>query len=425
MSEEVSGPDQGLFTMALGLPEPWVVTGIDFAAERGRIDFEVGFHQGSKFACGSCGAGGQPVHDTRRRTWRHLNFFQYQAYLHAGVPRTRCEVCGKVIQVAVPWARPNSEFTLLFESFSLALCKKLPVDTAAQQLAIGDDPLWRILHHYVDQARAREDFSQVRAVGIDETAARRGHNYVTFFHDMEKNRLLYGCMGRDQETVHSFALDLKAHGGDPEQVTDVSIDMSKAYIAGVNKHLPKAEITFDRFHIIQLANEALDEVRRQEVKDEPLLKRTRWIWLKDRSKWTRSQIALFHSLSRTRLKTTRAWRLKESLRELFQTAENPEEAGTLLDSWHSWARRSRLEPFKRLANTLKAHRPGILKAFESKLSNGYVEGFNSVIQAAKAKARGYRTPKNLITVAYLLGAKIEHLPASPFAKKPRVRVTQQ
>ena len=360
---------------------------------------------------------GQPVHDTHRKTWRHLNFFQYQAYLHANVPRTFCGDCGKVAQVPLPWARPNSKFTLLFEAFGLALCKKLPVDTAAQQLAIGDDPLWKILHYYVHQARAREDFSQVHAVGIDETAARRGHNYVTFFHDMDKHRLLYGCAGKDQETVHAFALDLQAHGGDPEQITDASIDMSKAYIAGVNKYLPNAEITFDRFHLIQLANQALDEVRRQEAKNEPLLKRTRWIWLKDRSKWTHSQTALFKSLSSTRLKTTRAWRLKESLRELFQTAANSKEASTLLDSWYSWARRSRLEPFKQLANTLKDHRPGILKGFDSKLSNGYVEGFNSLIQAAKAKARGYRKPKNLITIAYLLGAKLAHLPASPYTTR--------
>lgn len=417
MTKVLEPTDRSLFTQALALPDPWEVVSVEFDPVKGRIDIEVGFRRGSPFACGGCGVDGQPVHDTHRRTWRHLNFFQYQAYLHASVPRTRCDDCGKVLQVPVPWARPNSEFTLLFEAFGLALCTKLPVDTAAQQLAIGDDPLWKILHHYVDQARAQEDFSAVHAVGIDETAARRGQNYVTLFHDMANHRLLYGCEGRDQETVRAFAEDFKAHQGDPKRITDASIDMSNAYIAGVGKYLSNAEITFDRFHIIQLANEAVDEVRRQEAQDEPLLKRTRWIWLKDQSKWTPSQSALFKSLSSARLQTTRAWHLKESLRELFQTATNSEEAGLLLDAWHSWARRSRLEPFKRLANTLKEHRPGVLKGFDSRLSNGYVEGFNSLIQAAKAKARGYRTPRNLIAIAYLLGAKLAHLPASPFATR--------
>lgn len=403
-----------LFTLALGLTAPWEVVSVEFDPNKGRIDFEIAFRRGAKFACPACGAEGQPVHDTLRRSWRHLNFFQYEAYLHAAVPRTKCDACGKVHQAGVPWARPNSGFTLLFEALGLTLCKVLPVNTAAQHLAVGDDGLWTILHRYVEQARAREDFSQVRRVGLDETAARRGHNYVTFAHDMDARRLLFGCEGRDQTTVQAFADDLKAHGGDAEKITDASIDMSKAYIAGVGKHLPNAAITFDPFHIIQLANQALEEVRREEVRHQPLLKGSRWVWLKDESKWTETQTELFQSLSSARLQTTRAWRLKESLRELFQTARNATEAGTLLDAWHSWARRSRLEPFKRLANTLKEHRPGILRGFDSKLSNGYVEGFNSLVQAAKAKARGYRRPQNLIAIAYLLGAKLAHLPASPF-----------
>ena len=204
MTKAIEPTEQFLFTQALGLSDPWQVIGVEFDRAQGRIDFELGFARGSKFACAGCGPDSQPVHDTRRRTWRHLDFFQYQAYLHASVPRTSCANCAKVLQVPVPWARPGSHFTLLFESFGLALCKVLPVNTASQQLAIGDDALWKILHHYVDQARAKEDFSQVREVGIDETAARRGHNYVTFFHDMSESRLLYGCQGRDQKTVQSF-----------------------------------------------------------------------------------------------------------------------------------------------------------------------------------------------------------------------------
>jgi len=409
--------EQTLFTLALGLAAPWEVTEVHFDPAQGRIDFEVGFQRGARFPCTGCGVDAQPVHDTQRRVWRHLNFFQYEAYLQADVPRTKCTACGKVHQVPVPWARPGSRFTLLFEAFGLTLCKVLPVNTVAQHLAVGDDALWNILHRYIDQARAQEDFSDVRRVGIDETAARRGHQYVTFVHDMDKKRLLFGCEGRDQTTIQTFAEDLKAHGGDAAEITDASIDMSKAYIAGVEKHLPNAEITFDPFHIIQLANEALEEVRREEVRHEPLLKRTRWVWLKDESKWTETQAGLFKSLSSARLQTTRAWRLKESLRDLFRTATSAKEAEVLLDAWHSWARRSRLESFKRLANTLKERRAGILHGFDSKLSNGYVEGFNSLVQAAKAKARGYRCPKNMITIAYLLGGKLTHLPASPFTTR--------
>ena len=262
--------------------------------------------------------------------------------------------------------------------------------------------------------RSKEDYSSVHRVGIDETASRRGHNYITLVHDLDEKRLLFGCPGRNQETITKFSKDLQEHHGDPQAITAACIDMSKAYISGVGKQLPNADITFDPFHIIQLANKAVDEVRREEVKQEPILKKTRWVWLKDQPKWTAKQCKLFKKLPKSRLKMTRAWRLKENLREIFQTAENSVEAAIGFDAWYSWARRSRLEPFKKLAKTLKKHRQGILNGFDSNLSNGYVEGANSLIQAAKAKARGYRRSENMITIAYLLLAKLEHLPASPF-----------
>lgn len=128
---------------------------------------------------------------------------------------------------------------------------------------------------------------------------------------MGAKRLLFGSEGRDQETIKAFAEDLEAHGGEACQITDASIDMSKAYIAGVGKYLPRADISFDPFHVIQLANKALEEVRREEARHEPLLKHSRWVWLKDRSQWTKTRAALFKSLSSVRLKTSRAWRLKD------------------------------------------------------------------------------------------------------------------
>jgi len=178
--------------------------------------------------------------------------------------------------VEVPWARPQTGFTMLFEAMVVAMCRQMPVNAVASRLGVSDDALWRVVTHHVEKARSKEDFSQVKAVGIDETAARRGHNYITVFHDMERRRLLFACEGRNRETVAAFAEDPRAHAGTPESVTAACIDMSRAYISGVEQSLPNAEITFDRFHIIQLANAAMDAVRRQEVRFEPVLKKTRW-----------------------------------------------------------------------------------------------------------------------------------------------------
>jgi transposase len=411
----VFGLDQkSLFTAALGLRSPWEVVEVAFDPDRGRIDFHVGFAPGTRFTCPHCGAEHQAVHDTRERSWRHLNFFQYQAYIHTPVPRVRCDACAKTTQVEVPWARPNSGFTLLMEALLVTLCKAMPVRQVARLLGVSDMRLWRTLDHYVEQARAQENFSGAVAIGIDETAARRGHNYISLFHDLDAPRLLFACEGRKAEVVAHFADDLEAHGACAEQVRNVCIDMSASYRAGLDEHLPWAAITFDEFHVIQLLNKAVDEVRRQEVKAVPQLRRSRYIWLKDAHDWSRKQLIHFVDLRGLNLKTHRAFRIKESLREIFRCAETPSQAEALLDRWYSWARRCRLDPIKKVAKTLKDHWQGILNAFDSKLTNGRVEAANSLIQAAKAKARGYGTTRHLITIAYLVAGNLTHLPASPF-----------
>jgi transposase len=406
-----------LFTVALGLHAPWEVSAVNFDPDAGRIDFTVGFARGARFPCPHCGAQHQPVHDTQAREWRHLNFFQFQAYIQAKVPRVGCAVCGKTTQVAVPWARPNSGFTQLMEALIVALCRAMTVRQVAQLLAVSDMRLWRVLDFYVERARAQEDFSQVKSVGLDETAARRGHHYISLFHDLDAPRLLFATAGRKAEVVEQFADDLEAHGACAENLRDLCIDMSASYRSGVEEHLPWANITFDEFHVIQLANKAVDEVRRTEVKSIPLLKHSRYLWLKDKQDWSQRQLLHYTDLRRLNLKTHRAYRLKESLREIFRLATTREEAEALLERWYSWARRCRLAPMKDFAKTVKAHWEGILNAFDSKLTNGRVEAANAQIQAAKAKARGYGTVRHLITIAYLVAGKLTHLPACPFQNR--------
>jgi len=230
-------------------------------------------------------------------------------------------------------------------------------------------------------------------------------------------RLLFACEGRKADVVAEFADDLEAHGGCAENIRNICIDMSTSYRAGADAHLPWAAVTFDEFHVIQLVNKAVDEVRREEVKSTPSLKRSRYIWLKDKHAWSPRQRAQFADLRNLNLKTHRAFRIKESLREIFHSATHREDAEVLLNQWYSWARRCRLEPIKQVAKTIKDHWAGVLNAFDSKLTNGRVEAANSLIQAAKAKARGYGTAKHLITIAYLVAGKLTHLPASPFNLK--------
>ena len=250
-----------------------------------RIDFR----KGARFACPECGAAGCKVHDTESHTWRHLNFFEHEAYLTARVPRVICPE-HRVRQVQVPWARERSDFTLLFEALVMALVKEMPVKAIAELVGEHDTKIWRIVHHYVDLAVEAQDLSGMGRAGIDETSSRRGQNYVSVFADLDERRALYVTEGRDQGVVQEFSCFLGTHGGDRKQITEVCQDMSEAYLAGTLKHLPAAEITFDRYHIKKHLNEAIDEVRRAESKQHKgLLKNTRYLWLKRPSKLTAKQ----------------------------------------------------------------------------------------------------------------------------------------
>lgn len=284
-----------LFTLALGLTPPWAVESIDFDAAQGRIDLTLNFPKGTRFTCPECGTAELPTHDTNERTWRHLDFFQHQAYLHARVPRVRCDACG-VKQVAVPWSRPGSGFTLLFEALALELAQHMAVSPAAKLLRIQADSLWRILGHYVESAREDQVLTGVRAIGIDETSRQKGHQYVTTFCDLDTSQLLFVAPGKASDTIGRFCADFEARGGDLQRVQEVATDMSAAFIAGVREMLPDAQLTFDRYHVMAVVNAAVDAVRRQEVREEPVLKRSRYLFLKNQESLSPKESRRFESI---------------------------------------------------------------------------------------------------------------------------------
>lgn len=398
--------DVELFGAALGLVWPWKVESVVFNEEAGRLDVALNYERGGTFRCPRCGRGGCKAYDSTWKEWRHLNFFQYEAYLHAPVPRVECPEHG-IKQVEVPWARSGSGFTLLFEALVMALVREMPVAAVGRLVGEHDTRLWRIVKHYVREARARADYSEVRAVGLDETASRRGQCYITLFADLDESRLLYATEGREAGALARFRLDLLAHGGEPEQIEELCMDMLPAYLKGAAEQFPLAEITFDKFHVLRLLNDAVDEVRRQEQKERPELKRTRYLWLRNRANLTARQQALLDELvnpKRVGLRTARAYRLKLAFQEFWELPL--ELAEPYLKRWYFWATHSRLPAMVRVARTIRKHWQGVLRWFRSRVSNGVLEAMNSLIQAAKARARGYRTSENFITMAYLVCGKL-------------------
>ena len=376
-----------------------------FTVEAGRLDIHLDFPRGSTFPCPECAAPSK-AYDTELLSWRHLNFFQYEAFLHARVPRVDCARCG-VHRVAVPWARPGSGFTLLFEAFVIQLAKVMPVLAVARLVGEQDTRIWRIIQHYVDLARSKADHSKVTQVGMDETAARRGHDYLALFVDLEERKVLFATPGKDSATVAAFAEDLKAHQGNPKNIQEVSIDMSPAFIKGVATELPQASITFDKFHVVSLVNEAVNEVRLSERKDHPELAGSRFLWLKNPAKLTAQQKTTLAALSlpRANLKTAKAYQIRLAFQELY--LQPPQLAKPYLDKWFYWATHSRIQPIVKVAKTIRAHQDGILRWFTSKINNGILEGINSLVQAAKAKARGYRSHRNFASIIYLIAGKLD------------------
>jgi transposase len=384
----VSVEVEALFTSALGLQAPWAVDDVKLDTVKRRIVFEV-VCQAALLTCPQCGAAGQRIHDRLRRSWRHLDFLQFEAWLHADVPRVACGGCGKTSQLGVPWAREGSGFTAMLEALALALCRELPVRQAAALLRCSDKQLWRRIEHFVDKARARDDMSTVQIVGIDETSLRRGHSYITVVHDLDAKRLLFATEGRDHQTVLEFAADLKAHGGDPEQVRHVCQDMSAAYAKRVGLALPNAAISYDRFHVVALAVDAMDKVRQAEMRQAPqavakamgttdrkTIKGLMWGMRKNPSRWSQHQTNAMLWLQQSGLKSARAWQLKMKLREVYANAAASNDgllAAAELKARLSWARRSRLEPLKQLAKTITERFDAVVRGMTDNRSNAFVE----------------------------------------------------
>jgi transposase len=393
-----------LFTMALGLQAPWEVKDLQFDKEGQRLDISIDFKRGTNFPCPVCGKSCK-VHDTEEKTWRHMDFFQHCAYLTARVPRCKCDQDG-VKLVQVPWARPGSGFTLMFEALMMLLVQSMPMAAVAKLVGEHDTRLWRLAQHHVDDARTRVDMSEVTQVGIDETGAKKGQKYISLVVDMEEKKLLFAVEGKDHEVLKAFGEDLKIHGGDPAKITEASLDMSKAFIKGFGEFFPNADLTFDKFHVMKLVGEAVDEVRRKEVKERPELKESRYVWLKNPSNLTAHQKDMLEMLRGANLRTAEAYRMRLTLQDFYEQA-NPQAAKLFLDEWIAMVKESAIEPMVEVAKTIENHAEGVLRWFKSGLSNGFLEGLNSLIKAAKAKARGYRTIRNLITIAYLIAGKLK------------------
>jgi len=341
-----------------------------------------------------------------RRRWRALDLGSTLAFVEADAPRVRCRRHGVVV-CAVPWARHDSRFTRAFEDQAAWLAVNTSKTAVAELMRIAWRTVGAICERVCDEAQREVDLLDgLRRIGIDEISHRKGQRYLTVVVDHDTGRLVWAAAGRDRKTVERFLDEL----GETrcKQIKLVSCDMA-SWIAGpVADRLPDAVRCVDPFHVVMLATDALDEVRREvwnearkngEIAAAKDLKGARYALWKNPENLTNRQAAKLSSVQKTNARLYRAYLLKEQLRQIYRLPA--EQAIGLLDEWIAWARRCRLASFVKLARTITKQRAGIVAAIEHGLSNARVEAINTQIRMITRRAYGFHSPGALIALAML------------------------
>lgn len=345
------------------------------------------------------------INDYEERTWRHLNLFQYPCYIHCRVPKYQDKISKKVKTLEVPWAKSGLGFTLLFEEFAIELVKIYGcIAEVARQLDIYPQRLWRIVKNYGKKVLEQEvDMSKVQRIGYDETSRKKGHDYITCFINLDTGDLLYVVEGKGTETVMEFEKQTKLQGLDKENVSDISIDMSPAFISGAEKVFPNAEITFDKFHVSQLVQKAFDSIRKSFGRKEGG-RINKWIFFKP---YERLKIEEQDELDKLLVKyplLDMVYELKNDFKMLWKQTDKLE-ASAFLSYWADTMRTFKKKVLTTLANTLDKHHQRIINVIDTEITNAILEGFNSKIQTLKRKARGYKDFDTLIMMVRLHCAK--------------------
>lgn len=409
-----------LFHELLGLGDAWAVRKVSFEEAQDALELRV--EETPKLweqeKCPHDGSGGVVCQDhVGDLRWRHLNAFGKQVEIVCNLPRARCPSCGKVWRVTPPWEGQAKHFTKEFEAFALTLMREMPVRKAAEILGETDTRMWRMLRAYVEEAYRQVDMSEVTSVGVDEMARAKGHRYLTVFADLRERRVLYATPGKDTETWAAFVEALGVHNGHPHALRNVSMDMSRAYAAGVRAYCRNARIVYDKFHVIAHANEAVDRVRRDEQRAgsraaKESLHRSRWLWLKNPGKLTRAQRRRLDGIDQQTLQTGVAYQMRLALQDIY-ALRSAKEAARELARWCRWVRREAakarrwlLHHMLSVAEMIESHAAGILAYWDQGLTNAFMEGLNSVFAAVRRKARGYRSVENMVAMLYFTAGKL-------------------
>ena len=385
--------DTEFYEALLGVSDPWRVRRVELDSAAGRVDVWIEDRSGVEWACPECQEKGSVYDHSEERVWRHLNTCQFGTYIHARLPRVKCPEHG-VRQVSAPWAESGSRFSLLFENWVIDILKECDVTGTNHLSGTSWCEAWNIMERAVARGLSRKRCLVPDYLGIDEKSFAKRHRYETLVCDLSSGTVECVLEDRGQDSLEGYYGQFSK--GELSQVKAIAMDMWDPYIAATKDLVPGGDrkIVFDRFHVIRQVTDALDKVRRQEhkilmAKGEEFLKGTKHLWLMNEEKvpdWRKGE---FDEIRKMKLKTARAWALKESLRH-FWDYRYPKNAEKYFKRWYFWATHSRLKPMIKAAKTLKSHLPNILTYFKHRITNAVTEGLNSKIQTVKQMACGFR-----------------------------------
>jgi transposase len=371
-----------------------------------------------------CGWKARAVHDRSTRRWRHLDLGVSKLWLEAEIRRLHCRRCRRVRTEAVDWARPRARHTRDFEDVVAWLCQHTDKTTVTRLLRTSWETVAAIVDRVVAEHLDTRRLTDIYRIGVDEVSYRKGHRYLTVVADHDRDgAVIWAHEGRDHAVLEEFYDTLGEDGC--AQLQAVSLDMGGAYKLATDTKAPQARQCVDPFHVVKLANEAIDKARRWawniERRTNPAPKRprgrppkgsapppnkprwvkhTRWALLKDPDALNDNQLAVLDALRRERSVLYRCWQLKEGVRDLFRL-RHPQDAAVHLDWWLAWACRCRIPAFVTLSKTIRANRDRILAAVELGLSNSKLEGLNSKIRLINHRGYGHHSAAALIAMIYL------------------------
>jgi transposase len=405
-----------MFEQSLGLKEPWRVTKAVFEEQERTVHIYISGRKTAEYPCPECGKLCKRYDEEEdERMWRHADVMLYPCLIHSKRPRIKCHEHGTRV-VNAPWARsPYVRFTRGFEGYAMLLAQTMSLNEARRILRISRTAMLHIVAYWVNKAVKEDDLSGISRLSIDETSFKRGQSYVTVVGAPEQKRVIGVEEGRDMAAVERFSVNFEERKGDCNKIKYVSMDMSRTYRAAADLCFPKARVVYDHFHVKKLMLDAMDIVRREEQGRKTARGRSagRKLMMIPEHRMNEQQKKKKEALSREYPKLGRAFRMVKQLDDLY-FSQTRMEAESVMRRLTSWMMHSKLAPMKEAAASLRRNKEEILAYFEQRISNAFAEGMNSMIQAAKRKARGYHTFEGFRTAIYLAVGKLSLSYHSPW-----------